>query len=80
MTVKQLIEELEKYPENMPVTINECMDFSESVGETIILSKKMYICFPYTDKDKFEYLNLEIADKEYWKIFDFMLNLCYNRM
>jgi hypothetical protein len=25
------------------------------------------MCFPYSDNDKFTYLNLEIADKEYWK-------------
>ena len=67
MTVKQLIEKLKEYPEDMPVTINECMDFYESIEDTITLNKRVYMCFPYSDNDKFTYLNLEIADKEYWE-------------
>lgn len=67
MTVKQLIEKLKEYPEDMPVTINECMDFSESIGETIVVKENVYMCFPYSDNDRFNYLNLEIRDKEYWE-------------
>ena len=67
MTVKQLIEKLKEYPEDMPVTINECMDFSESIGETIVIKENVYMCFPYSDNDRFNYLSLEIRDKEYWE-------------
>lgn len=66
MKVKDLINELNKWPQDMPITINECMDFSESCGETISVTKKQYIGFPFTEKDKFDYINLEIKDKEYW--------------
>ena len=67
MTVNQLIEKLKEYTEDMPVTINEFMDFYESIEDTITLNKRVYMCFPYSDYDKFTYLNLEIADKEYWE-------------
>ena len=68
MTVADLIQELKKYPENMPITIDGCIDFSETVGNTIRVSKQEYICFPFTQNDRFSYINLEIADKEYWNI------------
>ena len=66
MTVKDLIEDLSAWPQDLPITINECMDFSESCGETIVINKKQYIGFPFTDKDRFDYISLEIKDKEYW--------------
>lgn len=66
MTVKNLIEELEKWPKDMPVTINDCMEYTEVFYTTIELKKKQYIGFPFTENDKFEYINLEIKDKEYW--------------
>lgn len=66
MTVFDLIRELKKYPEDMPITIDECMNFSETIGNTIKVSKQEYCGFPFTDKDRFDYVNLEIADKKYW--------------
>ena len=66
MTVKELIEELRAYPQDLPISINDCMDFSESIGDTIEVSRKQYIRFPFTDKDRFDYINLEVKDKEYW--------------
>lgn len=67
MTVLGLINKLKEYPMDMPITLNECMDFSESVGDTIKVTKRRYIGFPFTEEDQFDYVNLEIADKEYWE-------------
>ena len=66
MTIKQLIEKLKEYPEDMPITIDSCMDFSEAYGNTIAVKIKEYSCYPFTENDKFNYISLEIKDKEYW--------------
>lgn len=66
MTNRELIEILKKFPLDMPITINECMDFTEMDNDTIKVSKRAYIDFPFTETDTFNYINLEIRDKAYW--------------
>ena len=59
MTVKGLITELEKYDMDLPVCINDCMGFVEATEETIKVEHKKYICFPFSDCDEFNYINLK---------------------
>ena len=56
LTVKNLIEELNKYDENLPVCIN---DFIETLEYNIKVEKKKYITFPFTRGDEFDYVNLK---------------------
>ena len=58
MTVKDLITELQKYDENLPICINDYMGFIEAFENTIKVEKKKYITFPFTDCDEFNYINL----------------------
>lgn len=67
MTVKQLINKLKEYPEDMPVTISDCIDFTEiDNNNTITVGKYVYSAFPHTPNDTFEYVSLELQDNEYW--------------
>ena len=59
MTVKDLIQELNKYDENLPVCINDYMGFIEANEITIKVEHKKYICFPFSDTDEFSYINLK---------------------
>lgn len=58
MTVNDLINELAKYDPNLPVCINDHMGFIEATEHTIEVEHKKYICFPFTDNDEFNYINL----------------------
>jgi len=58
MRVKDLIDELEKMPQDLPVCIDDYMGFVEASEKTIIVERKSYVCFPFTDNDTFEYINL----------------------
>ena len=63
----ELIEELQKYPLDMPICINDCMDFTEAgESDAIVVGRSIYHCFPFTKNDVIEYLNLEMKHKEYW--------------
>jgi len=63
----ELIEELQKYPLDMPICINDCMDFvEEGQSDTILVKRGVYHCYPFTKNDVIEYLNLEMKNKEYW--------------
>jgi hypothetical protein len=59
MTIKELIQKLEEYNPELPVCINDYMGFVEMNEESIKVEKKNYICFPFTETDKFEYVNLK---------------------
>lgn len=59
MTVKDLIDELKKYDENLPVCIDDYMGFVEADEKTIKVEHKKYICFPFTNCDEFNYINLK---------------------
>ena len=59
MLVKDLIDELKKMPQNLPVCINDYMGFVEASEDTIKVEKKKYITFPFTDNDEFNYVNLK---------------------
>ena len=59
MTVKELINELQKMPLDLPVCINDYMGFIEANEKTITVEKKRYITFPFTKTDEFEYVNLK---------------------
>ena len=59
MTIKKLIQKLEEYNPELPVCINDYMGFVEMNEESIKVEKKNYICFPFTETDKFEYVNLK---------------------
>lgn len=59
MLVKDLIKELMKQDLNTPVCIDDYMGFVEANEETIIVEKKKYITFPFTETDEFEYVNLK---------------------
>lgn len=62
MTVKDLITELEKYDADLPICINDYMGFIEASEETIKVEYKKYICFPFTNSDEFNYINLKLAN------------------
>ncbi len=62
MTVKELIDELQKVPEDWPICIDDNMGFIEANEHIIEVEKKVYICFPYTDSDEFQYVNLKTQD------------------
>jgi len=59
MTVRDLIDKLEQFDEDLPVCINDYMGFVEMSEETIKVERKQYICFPFTETDKFYYVNLK---------------------
>lgn len=59
MKVKDLIKELEKYDAELPICINDYMGFVEANENCIQVEKQQYICFPFTEGDKFEYINLK---------------------
>ena len=59
MTVKDLINELEKMPPDLPVCIDDYMGFIEANEKTIKVEKKSFICFPFTEIDEFKYVNLK---------------------
>ena len=46
-------------PQDWPVCIDDYMGFAEAYEESIKVERKKYICFPFTDNDKFEYINLK---------------------
>jgi hypothetical protein len=58
MTVKDLINKLEKYNPDLPICLNDNIDFIEMNEETIKVEKHKYACFPFTDNDEFEYISL----------------------
>ena len=57
MTVKDLITKLQKYDPHMPVCINDYMGFAEAYEDSIEIEYKVYNCFPFTENDRFDYLN-----------------------
>ena len=59
MTVKDLINELQKYDADLPVCINDNMGFIEATEKTINIELKKYICFPFTECDEFNYISLK---------------------
>lgn len=58
MTVRELIEELKKYDGDLPICIDDYMGFVEAHEKSIKAAKKQYMTFPFTDNDKFYYVNL----------------------
>ena len=59
MTVEDLINKLKIYDSKLPVCIDDYMGFVEAQEETIEVEHKSYVCFPFTNSDKFEYINLK---------------------
>lgn len=59
MIVKDLIDELKKMPQDWPICIDDYMGFIEVNEKTIEVEKKQYIIFPFTESDKFYYVNLK---------------------
>ena len=59
MTVRDLIEELEKYDGNLPICIDDYMGFAEMNEKCIDVERKKYITFPFTESDEFIYINLK---------------------
>lgn len=59
MTVKDLIEELMQYDENLPVCIDDHIGFVDTGEKTIDVKHKKYITFPFSDIDEFNYINLK---------------------
>ena len=62
MTVGDLMEKLKAYDKKLPICINDYMGFVEAYEESIKVERKKYVCFPFTDDDKFEYINLKGID------------------
>ena len=58
MTVAELIKELKQFPQDMPICINENMDFVNSFMPTIKVEEEVYATFPFTEHDTFKYINL----------------------
>ena len=59
MLVKDLIEELNKLPQDWPICIDDYIGFVEANEKTIKVEKKKYIAFPFTNSDEFNYVNLK---------------------
>ena len=59
MTVKNLIQELEKYDADLPICINDYIGFIEASEDTIKVEYKKYITFPFSSTDEFNYINLK---------------------
>ena len=59
MTVKDLIDRLKQYDPKLPICINDYMGFVEAYEETIKIEYKKYRCYPFTEDDKFDYINLK---------------------
>lgn len=59
MTVKDLIEELMQYDENLLVCIDDRIGFVDAGEKTIDVEYKKYIMFPFSDIDEFNYINLK---------------------
>ena len=59
MTVNDLINKLVQYDPNLPICINDYMGFVEASEDCIEVEEKEYICFPFTDVDRFKYVNLK---------------------
>ena len=59
MIVKDLIDELKKMPQDWPVCIDDHMGFVEANEKVITVEKKKLVTFPYTEADKFYYVNLK---------------------
>lgn len=59
MVVRELIERLSQYDGSTPICINDYMGFVEAYEESIKVEKKRYKCFPFTENDEFEYINLK---------------------
>lgn len=58
MTVADLIKKLNELPQDLPVCIDDYIGFVEADEDSIQIEQKEYQCFPYTDTDKFTYINL----------------------
>lgn len=61
MTVGELIEELKKYPEEMPVAVDGCINYPpEYEGNKIEIRKRTWVDnnYPWNLPD-FEYINIE---------------------
>ena len=58
MTVQDLIDKLRRYDPKLPICIDDYMGFVEAYEETIKVEQKNYISFPFTEDDKFQYINL----------------------
>lgn len=61
MTVGELMEELKKYPEEMPVAVDGCIYYPPEWGENKIeISKRTWVDSNYPwNRPDFEYINLE---------------------
>ena len=57
MTVKDLIDRLQQYDPKLPICINDYMGFVEAYEESIKIEYKKYRCYPFTEDDKFDYIN-----------------------
>ena len=64
MTVKDLIEELMQYDENLPICIDDYMGFVEADEKTIDVKKVKYICFPFMECDEFDYISLRSSESD----------------
>ena len=62
MTVKELIEKVQEFDEDLPVCINDYSDFAEAYENNIAAERKRYICFPFADTDSFDYVNLKVQE------------------
>ena len=59
MTVGDLIDKLKVYDKKLPICIDDYMGFVEAYEDSIEVERKQYVCFPFTENDKFEYINLK---------------------
>ena len=64
MTVRDLINKLSKYDLDLPICINDYMGFVETNEECIQIEQKEYQCFPFTENDRFKYINLKSIEEE----------------
>ena len=58
MKVYELITELNKYDPDLPICINDYMGFIEATEKTINIENLEYACFPFSETDCFDYINL----------------------
>lgn len=65
MTVKQLIEKLKYYDEDLPITFNDIMDFPIANDKNFLrIEERMYATYPFTKNDTFPYLTFILPEGE----------------
>lgn len=58
MVIQDLITKLEQFDPQLPICIDDYIGFVEASEDCINVELKKYVCFPFTEADQFDYINL----------------------